>query len=101
MFETAELGAKISREDFDAAAEKLRLDLLALQEQLRQADFPVIVLFAGVDGAGKTKSVNLINEWLDPHWIVTRAYENPSEEESERPSFWRYWRDLPKSGQMG
>ena len=67
MFETAELGVKISRDEFDSAAEQLRLDLLALQEKLRQADFPVIVLFAGVDGAGKTESVNLINEWLDPH----------------------------------
>ena len=101
MFETAELGAKISREEFDAAAEPLRLELLALQEKLRQADFPVLILFAGVDGAGKSESVNLINEWLDPHWIVTHAYEEPSQEERERPSFWRYWRDLPKKGQIG
>ncbi|HMA49612.1 MAG TPA: polyphosphate:AMP phosphotransferase [Magnetospirillaceae bacterium] len=101
MFETAELGVKISREEFDSAAGKLRLELLALQQKLREADFPVILLFAGVDGAGKTESVNLLNEWLDPHWIVTRAYEDPSEEERERPSFWRYWRDLPKKGQIG
>jgi len=101
MFETAELGAKISREEFDAAAEKLRIELLSLQDALREADFPVIVLFAGVDGAGKSESANLINEWLDPHWIVTRAYEDPSEDERERPSFWRYWRDLPKNGQIG
>src|SRR5579859_1290158 len=101
MFETAELGAKISREEFDEAAGPLRLELLDLQEKLRQADFPVLILFAGVDGAGKSESVNLINEWLDPHWIVTRAYDEPSQEEHERPSFWRYWRDLPKRGQLG
>jgi polyphosphate:AMP phosphotransferase len=101
MFETAELGAKITREEFDAAAEGLRLELLSLQDKLRESGFPVILLFAGVDGAGKTESVNLLNEWLDPHWIVTRAYDAPSQEESERPSFWRYWRDLPKAGQMG
>jgi polyphosphate:AMP phosphotransferase len=101
MFETAELGAKISREEFDAAAGALRVELLALQEKLREADFPVLILFAGVDGAGKSESVNLINEWLDPHWITTCAYEKPSEDEAERPSFWRYWRDLPKNGQLG
>lgn len=101
MFETAELGASIPRDEFDAAAETLRIELLSLQEKLRGADFPVIVLFAGVDGAGKTETVNLINEWLDPHWIVTRAYDDPSEEERERPSLWRYWRDLPQSGQIG
>lgn len=101
MFETAELGAKISREEFDGAAEPLRLELLALQEKLREADFPVLILFAGVDGAGKSESVNLINEWLDPHWIVTRAYDEPSQEEQERPFFWRYWRGLPRKGQIG
>jgi len=101
MFETAEVGAKISREEFDEAAGPLRLELLDLQEKLRQADFPVLILFAGVDGAGKSESVNLINEWLDPHWIVTRAYDEPSQEERERPAFWRYWRDLPKKGQIG
>jgi polyphosphate:AMP phosphotransferase len=101
MFETAELGAKISREEFDMAAGPLRLELLALQEKLREADFPVLILFAGVNGAGKSESVNLLNEWLDPHWIITRAYEDPSQEESERPTLWRYWRDLPKKGQIG
>jgi len=59
------------------------------------------MLFAGVDGAGKSESVNLLNEWLDPRWIVTRAYADPSVEESERPHFWRYWRDLPAHGQIG
>ena len=101
MFETAELGAKISREEFDEAAGPLRLELLALQQKLREADFPVLILFAGVDGAGKSESINLINEWLDPHWIVTHAYAEPSDEESERPTLWRYWRDLPKNGQIG
>ena len=101
MFETAELGAKISREEFDEAAGPLRLELLALQEKLREADFPVLILFAGVNGAGKSESVNLINEWLDPHWIATHAYDKPSHEESERPTLWRYWRDLPKKGQIG
>jgi polyphosphate:AMP phosphotransferase len=101
MFEAAELGRKISREDFDAMAPGMRTELLALQQQLRQADFPVILLFAGVDGAGKNHTVNLLNEWMDPRWIVTRAYGEPSDEERERPEFWRYWRDLPPKGKIG
>jgi polyphosphate:AMP phosphotransferase len=101
MFETAELGQKISRKAFDAVAASLRSELLALQDRLRSADFPVLVIFAGVDGAGKSETVNLLNEWLDPHWIVTRAYDEPSQEERERPHFWRYWRDLPAKGRIG
>jgi polyphosphate:AMP phosphotransferase len=77
------------------------VELLALQQRLRQADFPVIVQFAGVDGAGKSETVNLLNEWMDPRWIETHAYTAPSEEERERPVFWRYWRDLPPKGKLG
>jgi polyphosphate:AMP phosphotransferase len=101
MFETAELGQKISREAFDAVAAPLRSEILALQQRLRSADFPVLIAFAGVDGAGKSEAVNLLNEWLDPRWIVTRAYDEPSQEERERPHFWRYWRDLPARGRIG
>ena len=101
MFQTAELGQKVSREDFDRVSNSLRTELLALQQDLRKADFPVIVVFAGVDGAGKGESVNLINEWMDPRWIVSRAYTLPSDEERERPDAWRFWRDLPPKGQIG
>jgi polyphosphate kinase 2 (PPK2 family) len=101
MFEAAELGRKISREEFDSMAPSLRTELLDLQQNLRNADFPVIILFAGVDGAGKNETVNLLNEWMDPRWIVTRAYGEPSDEEAERPEYWRYWRDLPPKGKIG
>ncbi|MBC7951251.1 MAG: polyphosphate:AMP phosphotransferase [Rhodospirillaceae bacterium] len=101
MFEAAELGRKVTREDFDAVAPQLRTELLELQQRLRAADFPVIIVFAGVDGAGKNETVNLLNEWMDPRWIDTRAYGPPSDEERERPEYWRFWRDLPPKGKLG
>jgi polyphosphate kinase 2 (PPK2 family) len=101
MFQIAELGQKVSREDFDRVAGGLRTELLGLQQDLRSEDFPVILVFGGVAGAGKAEAVDLINEWMDPRWLVTRAYGPPSDEESERPRFWRYWRDLPPKGQIG
>ncbi len=101
MFRTAEVGRKVSKSDYEAALPALRVELIELQQQLRQADFPVIVLFAGVDGAGKGGTVNLLNEWMDPRWLQTRAYGEPSDEERERPEFWRYWRDLPPKGRIG
>ncbi len=101
MFEAAELGRKVPKDEFDKAVPKLRMELLALQQKLRLADFPVIIVFAGVDGAGKHETVNVLNEWMDPRWIITHAYGKPSEEESERPEYWRYWRDLPPRGKIG
>jgi AMP-polyphosphate phosphotransferase len=101
MFETAELGQRVSKEEYKQRAPKLRTRLLELQQQLRGASFPVIVVFAGVDGAGKGETVNLLNEWMDPRWIMTRAFGVPSDEERERPEYWRFWRELPPRGRIG
>jgi polyphosphate:AMP phosphotransferase len=61
----------------------------------------VIVLISGVRGAGKGETVNLLNEWMDPRHIITHAFDNPSDEERERPPMWRYWRALPPKGKIG
>jgi polyphosphate:AMP phosphotransferase len=100
MFEAAEVGSKLSKEEYKAQVPILRAELLEAQQRLREARFPVIVLFAGVDLAGKGETVNLLNEWMDPRWIVTRGYTDPSDEEIERPRLWRYWRDLPPRGRI-
>jgi len=102
MFEAAEVGNIVSKEEYKARAPRLRTDLLEVQRELsRQARFPVIVVFGGVDGGGKSETVHLLNEWMDPRWIVTRAFDDPSEEERSRPDYWRYWQALPPRGRMG
>lgn len=101
MFETAELGRSVSKQDYSQRAPQLRAQLLEAQARLRKADFPVLVLFGGVDGAGKSETANLLNEWMDPRRIVTHAFDQPSQEESERPEFWRYWSGLPRTGSVG
>jgi polyphosphate:AMP phosphotransferase len=100
MFEAAEVGRKLAKSDYKAQVPQLRSELLDAQQKLRQASFPVIVLFAGVDTAGKGETVNLLNEWMDPRWIVTRGYTDPSGDERERPRLWRYWLDLPPRGRL-
>ena len=101
MFEAAELGREIPKEEYKSRVPTIRTELLDVQRELTSARFPVIVVFGGVDGAGKGETVNLLNEWMDPRWIVTRAYGEPSDEERERPEYWRYWRDLPSKGRIG
>ena len=73
----------------------------AAQDQLAHARFPVLVVFGGVAGAGKSETINLLNQWLDPRGIVTRAFDAPSQEERERPEYWRYWLSLPPKGKIG
>lgn len=59
------------------------------------------MVVAGIDGAGKGATVNLLNEWMDPRHIKTLAYGPPEGEELERPWLWRYWKDLPAKGSTG
>ena len=76
--------------------------MLEAQANLRvSGGFPVIIIFAGVDGGGKGETVNILNEWMDPRWLITRAYDEPSDEERDRPEYWRFWRDLPPNGHIG
>ena len=97
MFEAAEVGRKLSKAITRRRSRAARGTAGRAAAAARGAGLPVIVLFAGVDGAGKGETVNLLNEWMDPRWIVTRGYtDRPTRSASAR--YWRYWRDLPPQG---
>lgn len=102
MFESAELGHKISKEQYKKELPLLREALLDAQlDLLQSAKFPVIILLAGVDCAGKGETMNLLHEWMDPRHIESHAQRELTDEERERPPMWRYWRDLPPRGKIG
>jgi polyphosphate kinase 2 (PPK2 family) len=102
VFDTAELGQSLSKAEFKKRELDLRASLLKLQYQaLEMARFPIIIDFAGVDGAGKGTTMNMLDKWMDPRWVRAIGYQPPSEIERSRPRFWRYWRDLPPKGRIG
>ncbi|MFN9154640.1 MAG: polyphosphate:AMP phosphotransferase [bacterium] len=102
MFESAEVGHRIDREEYRQREPALRAALLRAQIDLAALKrFPVLIVVGGVDGAGKGETVNLLNEWMDPRHIDTHAFGVPSDEEAERPRMWRFWRVLPANGRIG
>ncbi len=101
MFETLEVGKKISASDFSSLQQQLRDRLLEAQLDLAGRDYPVIIVVAGQDGAGKGSLVQQLNEWMDPRWIETNTFWEHSDEEESRPYFWRFWRSLPARGKIG
>jgi AMP-polyphosphate phosphotransferase len=102
IFRRAEKAVSMPDAEFRKLKDDLRLDLIKLQQKIREkGSFPVIVVLAGVKGAGVIDTLNVINTWMDPRWVETHAFEDPSDEERERPPFWRYWRSLPAAGAMG
>ena len=102
MFESAELGHRTDKEEYDAAVPPLRMALLDAQyEILELKQFAVVVLINGIDGAGKGETMNLLDEWMDSRHIEGWAFDQPTAEESERPFMWRFWRALPPRGKIG
>lgn len=102
MFESAEIGHSIDKKTFREAMPKLREALLDLQYDLKEkADFPVLILIHGFDGAGRGETMNLINEWLDPRLIDTVAFAEANDDARARPWMWRYWMQLPAKGRIG
>ncbi|MFO0674094.1 MAG: hypothetical protein U0235_31510 [Polyangiaceae bacterium] len=101
MFDSANLDHVVDKATFDREAPKLREALLNAQYDLSQKKISVLILVAGVEGAGKSETVNMLNEWMDPRHISTSAFGSPSDEERERPPMYRFWRALPPRGKIG
>lgn len=101
MFEAAEVGKKLSKEAYKQQLPVLREALLDAQFDLAESETAVVVVVAGAEGAGKGELVHGLLEWLDARGVETHAMRPPSDEERERPPFYRFWRRLPAKGKTG
>jgi polyphosphate:AMP phosphotransferase len=101
MFEAAELGQSVSKEDFKRQEGPMREALLEVQQAVLEAKLPVILVIGGVDGGGKGEAVNTLMEWFDPRGVRVNALHEPTDEERARPWMWRFWRRLPPRGRIG
>jgi polyphosphate kinase len=72
-----------------------RLNLVKLQEWIRQSGLKVVVLFEGRDAAGKGGSIKRITESLNPRVCRVIALGTPTEREKTQWYFQRYVAHLP------
>jgi polyphosphate:AMP phosphotransferase len=101
MFEAAELGVEVDKQTWENEAPKVRDALLQAQRDLAGSKYSCVILVSGVEGAGKREVVNFLLEWMDARGMQTHVTRDPSEEELDRPFYWRYWRRLPLTGRTG
>ena len=99
MLRSVAVGNTVDKETFRTTVPQLRQDLIQAQYDLRECDFPMVIIIAGDDRAGVGDLVNRINEWMDSRFIATHVMGDQWEEERMRPAFWRLWRSLPPKGQ--
>jgi polyphosphate kinase 2 (PPK2 family) len=81
--------------------EQYRLELTPLQLQLRELAFrlyqqkrSLVIVFEGVDAAGKGGSIKRITERLDPRGYEVFPIAAPSSDDRTHHYLWRFWRRL-------
>ncbi len=102
MFASATQVHEVDKATFKAKVPALREALLDAQFDLvAKQDFAVLILLAGIDGAGRSAALARLNEWLDPRHLHTVAFDSPDEGERARAPLWRFWINLPPRGRIG
>jgi polyphosphate:AMP phosphotransferase len=101
MFEAAELIAAVDKQTWEKEAPKARDALLQAQRELAASKQSCVILVSGVEGAGKREVVNFLLAWMDARGVQTHVLRARSDEELDRPEYWRYWRRLPAAGHTG
>ena len=78
----------------------LQIELVKLQNYIREKKQKVIILFEGRDAAGKGATIRRFMEHLDPKSAKVIALDKPSEIEEGQWYFQRYVEVFPSSGEL-
>jgi len=91
---------KIDRETYEQELEKLQVELVKLQQWVKQEGLRVVVIFEGRDAAGKGGTIKRITEALNPRTCKVVALPVPTERETTQWYFQRYIAHLPAAGEI-
>ncbi len=98
MLETLDMTLSIDKAQYKESVTRLRMELRDLQQAIRTARIPVVILFEGWEAAGKGDSIASLVYPLDPRGFKVFTTQPPNEEEAFRPFLWRFSTKLPSRG---
>jgi polyphosphate kinase len=91
---------RMDRGEYDRVKRLLQIELLKLQNWIRDSGERMIIMFEGRDAAGKGGTIKRFMEHLNPRGSRVVALEKPSERESSQWYFQRYLAHLPSAGEI-
>lgn len=91
----------LSKKDYERELEKYQRRLLALQQMMFQEKIALVIVFEGMDAAGKGGAIKRMNEKLDPRGVVVHPISAPAPHEKRYHYMQRFWRKIPQYGQIG
>lgn len=96
-----DLSKRLDDGDYHATldAQQARLARLTRRKRFR-GKHSMVVVFEGVDAAGKGSAIRRITYPLDVRQYTVVPIAAPTEQELRYPYLWRFWRSLPKPGEI-
>ena len=91
---------RMRRREYDALKLALQVELIKLQNWIRETGERVIILFEGRDAAGKGGTIKRFMEHWNPRWARVVALDKPSDVEVGQWYFQRYVSHFPTSGEI-
>lgn len=91
---------KVPKAVYEAELARLHVELVKLQEWIKEEGLRVVVIFEGRDAAGKGGVIKRITEPLNPRVARVVALAKPTEREMTQWYFQRYVEHLPAAGEM-
>ncbi len=91
---------KISRREYEKTKKELQIELLKMQNWVRETGQRIVILFEGRDAAGKGGTIKRMMEHLNPRGARVVALEKPTEQEKGQWYFQRYINHLPTAGEI-
>ena len=91
---------KLKRKEYEALKYELQIELLKMQNWIRDSGERLLMVFEGRDAAGKGGTIKRMMEHLNPRGARVVALEKPSERERGQWYFQRYLKHLPAAGEI-
>ena len=91
---------KMSRREYENIKRDLQIELLKVQNWVKDTGKRIVILFEGRDAAGKGGTIKRVMEHLNPRQSRVVALEKPTDLEMGQWYFQRYISQLPTSGEM-
>lgn len=80
--------------------ERLQGQLSQLAWQAHAAGRATVLAFEGWDAAGKGSAIRRLTQAMDPRLYRVVGIAAPTDEERRQHYLWRFWRRMPRDGQM-
>ncbi len=91
---------KLSRRKYEDEKRHLQIELIKMQNWVRETGQRVVILFEGRDAAGKGGTIKRVMEHMNPRGARVVALEKPTSEEAGQWYFQRYIKHLPTKGEI-